>query len=81
MKSSEFPKCTTLLPQRTGMKLLLIPAPLRVQVPNSHILTQNLYYNYYYPKPKYQIIGYLDPLGSAKGRIVYDCFQAIPWIL
>ena len=26
-----------------------------------HILTQNLYYNYYYPKPKYLIIGYMDP--------------------
>ena len=24
---------------------------LRVQVPNNHILTQNLYHNYYYPKP------------------------------
>ena len=31
---------------------------LRVQVPN--ILTQNLYYDSYYPKPKYPIIGYLD---------------------
>ena len=38
--------------------------PLRVQVPNNHILTQNQYYNYYYPKPKYLIIGYMDPLGS-----------------
>ena len=37
---------------------------LRVQVPNNYILTQNLYYNYYYSKPKYLIIGYLDPLGS-----------------
>ena len=36
---------------------------LRVQVPNSHILTQNLYYNYYYPDPKYLIIGYMDLLG------------------
>ena len=36
---------------------------LRVQVPNNHILTQNLYYNYYYPNPKYLIIGYLDPYG------------------
>ena len=36
---------------------------LRVQVPNNHILTQNLYYNYYYPNPKYLIIGYMDPLG------------------
>ena len=35
--------------------------PLRVQVPNNHILTQNLYYNYYYPNPKYPIIGYMDP--------------------
>ena len=38
--------------------------PLRVQVPNNRILTQNLYYNYYYPKPKYLIVGYLDPLGT-----------------
>ena len=38
---------------------------LRVQVLKNHILTQNLYYNYYYPKPKHQIIEYLDLLGSA----------------
>ena len=36
---------------------------LRVQVPNNHILTQNLYYYNYSPKPKYLIIGYMDPLG------------------
>ena len=42
----------------------LLKAPLRVQVPNDHILTQNLYYNSYYPKPMYLIIGYMDPLGS-----------------
>ena len=36
---------------------------LRVQVPNNHILTQNLYYNLFCPTPKYLIIGYLDPLG------------------
>ena len=36
---------------------------LRVQVPNTHIFTQRLYYNYYYPKPKYLINRYLDPLG------------------
>ena len=41
---------------------------LRVQVPYNHILTQNLYYNYYYPKPKYLIIVYLDPLCWG-----YDC--------
>ena len=46
---------------RQGLNL---PDPLRVQVPNNHILTQNLYYNYCYPKPKYQNIGYLDPLGE-----------------
>ena len=37
---------------------------LRVQVPNNYILTQNLYYSYYYPNPKYPIIGYMDPLGN-----------------
>ena len=35
-----------------------------VQVPNNHILTQNLYYNYYYPKPNYLSIGYVDPWGG-----------------
>ena len=30
---------------------------------NNHILTQNMYDNSYYTKPKYLIIGYLDPLG------------------
>ena len=39
---------------------------LRVQVPNNHILTQNLYHNYYYPNPKYLIIGYMDPLGIGR---------------
>ena len=38
---------------------------LRVQVPNNHIMpTRNLYSNSYYPKPKYLIIGYIDPLGQ-----------------
>ena len=41
--------------------------PLRVQVPNNHILTQNQYYNSYYPNPKYLIIGYMDPLGNFEG--------------
>ena len=44
---------------------------LRVQVPNNHILTQNLYYKYYYPKPKYLTIGYMDPLGL-EGFIVFS---------
>ena len=34
---------------------------LRVQVPNKHIVTPNLYYNYYYPNSKYLKIGYMDP--------------------
>ena len=42
---------------------------LRVQVPNNHIFTQNLYYNYYYPRPKYLIIGYLDPLGCTAAAL------------
>ena len=37
---------------------------LRVQVLNNHMLTQNQFYNYFYPKPKYLIIGYMDPLGK-----------------
>ena len=39
---------------------------LMVQVPNYHILTQDWYYNYYYPKPKYPIFRYLDPLGMCE---------------
>ena len=39
---------------------------LRVQVPNNQILTQNLDYNNYYPKPKYAIIGYLDAFGKGQ---------------
>ena len=34
--------------------------PLRVQGPNIHILTQNLFYVYYYPKPEhlnYYVLG------------------------
>ena len=46
---------------------------LRVQVPNNHIFTQNLYYNYYYPNPKYQIIGYMDPLGNMSYDFVAAC--------
>ena len=39
-----------------GLQVLSLqkpPVSLRVQVPNNHILTQNLYYNCSYPKPKY----------------------------
>ena len=50
-------------PEGVLASVLRDASALRVQVPNNHILTQNLYYNYYYPKPKYLIIGYMDPLG------------------
>ena len=44
---------------------------LRVQVPHNHvILTQNLYNNNYCPKPKYLIVGYMDPLGNVRKRLV-----------
>ena len=43
---------------------VFITNALRVQVPNNHILTQNMFYKYYYPKPKHLIIGYLSPVGS-----------------
>ena len=45
---------------------------VRVQVPNKHILTQNLYYNYYYPKSKCLIIGYMDPLELASRVTSFD---------
>ena len=41
------------------------PSTLKVQAPDNHILAQNLYYNYYFPKAKYLIIGYLDSLGNS----------------
>ena len=55
--------------------ILISYHPLRVQVPNNHILTQNLYYNYYYPNPKYPIIGYMDPLGSIRRRHTKDAVR------
>ena len=53
--------------------------PLRVQVRNNHILTRNEYYNYYYPKPKYLMIEYMDPLGSI--IIMILAAAAYPWLL
>ena len=47
-----------------GLLAMHFSIPQRVQVPNNHILTQNLYYTPYYPTRKYLIIGYLDLLGS-----------------
>ena len=34
------------------------------------VITQNLYYNYYYPNPKYPSIGYMDP----QGRLSVELF-------
>ena len=50
--------------KRTFARQLVDQETLRVQVPNNHILTQSQHYNQYYPKPKYLIIGYMDPLGN-----------------
>ena len=55
-------------PNSGSRRLLLAEIPLRVQVPNNHTLIQNLYYEYYYPNPKYLIIGYMDPLGCVDHR-------------
>ena len=35
---------------------------LRVQVPNSHILSKTSKLHHYYPKPKYLLIGSFEPL-------------------
>ena len=53
---------------------------LRVQVPNNHILTQNLYHNSYYPKPKYLIIGHMDPLGQGPCRRHTVVVKSSGWI-
>ena len=45
--------------------LVLIYFKWNPEGPNSHILPHNMYYNYYYPKPKYLTIGYLDPLENS----------------
>ena len=55
--------------------------PLRVQVPNNHIPTPNLYYNYCYTKPKYQIIGYMDPLGTMSPGENHGAFAMLPRVI
>ena len=50
----------------------------RVQVLKNQILTQNLSYNYYYPKPKYLIIGYMDPSGYRVPVYTANPWAAIP---
>ena len=54
---------------------------LRVQVPSNHILTQNLYCTYYYPKPKYLNIGYLDPLGLMTSKALQFAKAALPMLV
>ena len=44
--------------------------PLGVQVPNNHILCQNLYQNHYYSNPKSLIIRYMDPPGTRENWAV-----------
>ena len=34
------------------------------------MLPENLYYNYYYPKPKYLVIEYMDPLGWEYNSVI-----------
>ena len=46
---------------------------LRDQVPNNHILPQNLYYDSHCPNPKYLTIGYLDPLGKHRSDSAFGC--------
>ena len=53
---------------------------LRVQVPNNQILTPNLYCNYYSPTPKYQIIGYMDPLGKEARQEQRPVERAALWL-
>ena len=43
---------------------------LRVQVSDNHILTQNQYYRFSYPNPRYLIILYMDPLGISSMYLV-----------
>ena len=50
---------------------------LRAQVPNNHILARNLYYSQYYPKPKYLIVGYMDPLGKGSRLMAYRAWGLI----
>ena len=49
--------------QRPDRRNLKKRVSVRVQVHNRYILPHNLYQKYYYPNPKYSIIGYMDPLG------------------
>ena len=67
-------------PQGLECLVLMSKTPLRVQVTNNHMLTQNLYYNYYYPKPKYLTIGYLDHLGSPVGHLPGRIWQRTPQV-
>ena len=49
--------------RKMGTRTLTNYHTLRVQVPNHHTLTQNLYQKDYYPNHEHLIIGYMDLLG------------------
>ena len=52
--------CTEALKDSMG----ILKLPLRVQVPNYHILSKNCNLHNYYPKPEYLIIWTFGPLGK-----------------
>ena len=66
-----------------GKTILGCNEALRVQVPKSHLLAQNLYHDSYYPKPKYLIIWYVDPLGGTgsgrRARVEQACVLDWGW--
>ena len=65
-------------------KLLATPPQhmtLRVQVPNNHILAQNMHYKYYCPNPKYLIIGSMDPKPYISLYIPIGTYLLGPWTL
>ena len=51
--SASKPACPVAARGCRGVRKKAASIPRRVQVPNNHILTQNLYNNYYYQNPRY----------------------------
>ena len=50
--------------------------------PRLHMLAQNLYYVYincYCPKPRYLVIGYMDPLGTLNPSPLHVLLSKMPW--
>ena len=63
--------------QPCGLGFRVNPETLRVQILENHILAQNLYKNDDYPRPKYLIIGYMDPLGKYLESHCSRCFGSL----